>query len=944
MKEELLEKLSEMKQALNSSTKEEIEKELQQIENNRNNINFDITELELKLSDDSNYPSFTYMRNQTRIYDCKEKLANLEQEKLENNAKISLANARVNYLEGEISACNELLSEDQNALEELGRQLRSLGETPDEELANKITEEINYHRSNITYLMNELNYYEEERKENVNNLNSYNSKAPQLEDEITKFNDLLVDLNNQEEIDSKNLIDNDKKQQDEEKLKQLKQQIDVLNSRYDYLSYDVSSELVELMYNVENDELDNNQIIEKLNEIKNKIPSNYMEKDYNAIAENNSLRTELSNQKAALELKLSDEVNYTPSVFEVEVMHEEISSLENSIFNQEANISSVSAEIGRFERIKQSIDFDIKNSENRITELEHQKESLKLRNILSAKTEEETKLISKELKEITKEIENIQSKIARLQKANLEIDLSNVMRKNVKKNLELIKNKDVKELESKRESLNDRKTVNKLAMQEDKKRLQIVTDQITALEHEGRLLNYEFEAGFYEIQEKLNDNKANLNSNESQLEPIKAADIMKDMYNENDLYQDGQFKDMIANNSIDMDKKETPYINVVEPVNHVKSDNHEEIEYAFEMPEGEFESEIDDDLDYENDDIISDELGETQEEKSDLPVPAGPIITHEIENEEENKPVIITGFKKLKDKVIEKLKDKEFVKKATAFFLTATTVATMAFGLGRLKGKDEVESPSIEIVDTISNESENKKEDENGIVNPQNKKSNYEIALEVIRGEWGHNPERRERLLNAGYDYYAIQSIVNDLMKDYTKEDHEIEEEKEVVIEPTVDEPTIEENIPETPTVPAPVYPTNPEPFYPNYPTNPEPIYPTNPEPDIPASTIDEIELLPGQTLIIDNGNSSTIVDNSNGANDNSGLIPENSNNNYFDAGIKVEENDNGSLDVTIPSSNIDATSSSTMTEEKLSDYYKLLEELGIGVQAPEEESKSYGK
>lgn len=943
MKEELLEKLSEMKQALNSSTKEEIEKELQQIENNRNNINFDITELELKLSDDSNYPSFTYMRNQTRIYDCKEKLANLEQEKLENNAKISLANARVNYLEGEISACNELLSEDQNALEELGRQLRSLGETPDEELANKITEEINYHRSNITYLMNELNYYEEERKENVNNLNSYNSKAPQLEDEITKFNDLLVDLNNQEEVDSKNLIDNDKKQQDEEKLKQLKQQIDVLNSRYDYLSYDVSSELVELMYNVENDELDNNQIIEKLNEIKNKIPSNYMEKDYNAIAENNSLRTELSNQKAALELKLSDEVNYTPSVFEVEVMHEEISSLENSIFNQEANISSVSAEIGRFERIKQSIDFDIKNSENRITELEHQKESLKLRNILSAKTEEETKLISKELKEITKEIENIQSKIARLQKANLEIDLSNVMRKNVKKNLELIKNKDVKELESKRESLNDRKTVNKLAMQEDKKRLQIVTDQITALEHEGRLLNYEFEAGFYEIQEKLNDNKANLNSNESQLEPIKAADIMKDMYNENDLYQDGQFEDMIANNSIDMDKKETPYINVVEPVNHVKSDNHEEIEYAFEMPEGEFESEIDDDLDYEDDDIISDELEETQEEKSDLPVPVGPIITHEIENEEENKPVIITGFKKLKDKVVTKLKDKEFVKKATAFFLAATAVATMGFGLGKLKGKDKIEQPSVEIVDTLPNVKD--EEIEKPIDEIQNKKSNYEMALEVIRGEWGHNPERKERLETAGYDYYAIQSIVNDLMNDYTKEDNKIEDEKEIVTESTEDEPTIEEDIIQTPTAPVlPDQPINPGPVYPNYPINPDPIYPTKPEPEGTVSTPDEIELLPGQTLIIDNGNGNIIVDNSNGANDNSGLIPENSDNNYLDNGITVEENNNGSLNVTVSSNNDVVSSSSGMTEEKLNDYYKLLEELGIGVQTPEEESKSYGK
>lgn len=42
------------------------------------------------------------------------------------------------------------------------------------------------------------------------------------------------------------------------------------------------------------------------------------------------------------------------------------------------------------------------------------------------------------------------------------------------------------------------------------------------------------------------------------------------------------------------------------------------------------------------------------------------------------------------------------------------------------------------------------------------KKSNEEIANEVIRGEWGNNPERQQRLEAAGYDYNAIQAIVNE--------------------------------------------------------------------------------------------------------------------------------------------------------------------------------------
>lgn len=39
-----------------------------------------------------------------------------------------------------------------------------------------------------------------------------------------------------------------------------------------------------------------------------------------------------------------------------------------------------------------------------------------------------------------------------------------------------------------------------------------------------------------------------------------------------------------------------------------------------------------------------------------------------------------------------------------------------------------------------------------------------QLAQEVIRGEWGNNPERRQRLEAAGYDYDAVQARVNQLM------------------------------------------------------------------------------------------------------------------------------------------------------------------------------------
>lgn len=41
------------------------------------------------------------------------------------------------------------------------------------------------------------------------------------------------------------------------------------------------------------------------------------------------------------------------------------------------------------------------------------------------------------------------------------------------------------------------------------------------------------------------------------------------------------------------------------------------------------------------------------------------------------------------------------------------------------------------------------------------KKSNEEIAEEVIAGKWGNGEDRKNRLTNAGYNYSTIQSIVN---------------------------------------------------------------------------------------------------------------------------------------------------------------------------------------
>ena len=45
------------------------------------------------------------------------------------------------------------------------------------------------------------------------------------------------------------------------------------------------------------------------------------------------------------------------------------------------------------------------------------------------------------------------------------------------------------------------------------------------------------------------------------------------------------------------------------------------------------------------------------------------------------------------------------------------------------------------------------------------KKTNTEIAKEVLAGKWGNGETRKKKLTAAGYDYAAIQKIVNSMLK-----------------------------------------------------------------------------------------------------------------------------------------------------------------------------------
>lgn len=60
-----------------------------------------------------------------------------------------------------------------------------------------------------------------------------------------------------------------------------------------------------------------------------------------------------------------------------------------------------------------------------------------------------------------------------------------------------------------------------------------------------------------------------------------------------------------------------------------------------------------------------------------------------------------------------------------------------------------------------------------------NKKTNEEIAKEVMQGKWGNGEDRKKRLIAEGYDYNAVQSIVDKLaaQKPVLKSNEEIAKE-----------------------------------------------------------------------------------------------------------------------------------------------------------------------
>jgi len=618
-KEQLIERLSQFVNYLdNDKTLTDNSEEIKEIEKSRQKLIFEANLLERKLQDDSNYQSFNYIKNQSKKYDYEVKIASLEQNQLQIKADTKNDNYRLNVLEVEISSTNSLLSQEQKELEELGVAYRALGENPTKDDEEKITSRMQYHRENITWLMSELNNFTKEQDELRKTIEENNKRLEELDNYKNRYQVLLDEINENDLNDTK--IDQIKKENDERKLLELKALINSFNHREDYLSFNLSLELFGIINELENDNITTQEALDSLKDIKSNIPSFSVTKDYSKVEEeletNRRMQAELSAEKAHLEEKLSDEQNYT-SIFASEMVQQDIKELENKISRYDSNIASIEAEIANISNINKANDIEIINLNAEISKLEIINDEIRLRSVLLSNvlTDQGLKVLEKEKSNNKKEIDKLKTKIERIQKSIVEAELIISLKKKYIKSLEVIKNKDVKDLASKKELLNDN-IVDKNAIVKDQLELEDITKQIQILKNNENNITFDYEEELDKLITELEKtNEANVEN--TVREPEKLEPEFDDFY----------------------------------PIDEIKEKN---------LPVLSIKQEI---VKYGDDDIIP-----------------------------------VSFWKKAKDKVLEKLKDKVFVRRVKAGFAALLVSFGIGYGVEKMSNTNELPNNSSDAI------------------------------------------------------------------------------------------------------------------------------------------------------------------------------------------------------------------------------------------------------
>ena len=670
-KDELLRQLREIAENLKydkvtTITTKNRDEELKNIQNQRDVLLFQAKELENKLSNDENYQDFSYIKNQSKIYDYGVRLDRANEEIAQNEANILSNNNRIDFVNREIAACTALLSEAQNNLDQYGVELRNLGNNPTPEQDSEVINKISSAREDMDYLKAELEMYNNELENLNENKEELNKRANTLSKTKEGYTKLLEDSKAKEK-NVKDNIDHTKKDNDYRKLLQIQASIDAFNNREEYISFDFPIELETLIDDIENDKIVN--VLDRLEELKAKMPEPIANKNYEnseeELAENKKMQAEVLMEKLALEDKLSNPNNYLPSMFSVEAMNYEINNLESNINKYDSDIQAMEANFIHYENSRKDFETKISDEENVREQLNSQLMDLRIKEaVLPTEIYEQQKdEIAKEKKRIQKEISESSKKIERLTKSALSIDLLVTLAKKDKKNLENLRNNEMKLLETKKKSFEERSGINKFLMAEDQTKLEALNGQLNMLKMRENAIYYDYEEALNNVINNVSEKKQ---TDKKSVVPVFTPEI----------------------------KTKEP--NNITPKEEEKSKGEENKDNGFVLVDN-------------KDEDKEQGLVPTNQEQGLVPVadplipPVVPPVVPSTNAEEEEKdavPIPISFWKKAKNKILDKLRDKNFMKRVKAAIAATIIALTMGLGLSRCSdGRTEV--PSKEVVETV---------------------------------------------------------------------------------------------------------------------------------------------------------------------------------------------------------------------------------------------------
>jgi hypothetical protein len=712
-----------------------------------------ISELELKLSDDKNYPSFNYLSNRAKLDRVKRSIEDLTLKQERNEANISNDTIKVSQIDLDIESCNEHISQYEQQIDEIGRKLRSLGENPDKDLDKQYSNELKEKREILNELRKELSVYTAERENLANGINSMTEINKTIPASIEKYKELEKTIKETEVEETKRPFDKEKKHNDEVNLAEMKKSLKSIEDSIEYTKYSAQDEMNILIAEIETNSIDSKDIVPTIKKIKSKLPKSLIEKDYDQyeseIEANHSKQVELTSKISDLQTKLSDTVNYTPSVMAIEVMHDEISKIESRIDGYDGDIKYSDYLISAYEQSISSNENEIVKEEEKIQELQEKNDDIKFQMTDSSLSSKDYDDLTKQYNKNKKEIENIRKQIDRLNKNISTIDALISNTKKNKKEIENMKISDTKLLNSQKDSLEDRKTVDKVSILEDQKTLSVLTAQLSALKAEEQMLNFVY----YEKLDNIIDNYVPTKDSKKEVKEETTSETKEETPVETkeeipvETKEDAKDETVV----IPTEKEETPDEKsteadvVVDPADGEKIMDEEVPDKVDAIVEPGIETPTVDDKDAEDatfrevdeptSDVVVDpaevEKIMNEDKKSET---VKPVIDDErisldeerikdgyeylnsqnIKNlgllkdldnpEEKKKPVAIVGWKDASKKLIDKVRDSKFLKKLkkqlAIIGLTGAVAAATIFGLKSCSNGNQNEIPQQTIETT----------------------------------------------------------------------------------------------------------------------------------------------------------------------------------------------------------------------------------------------------